>query len=118
MEIDDFLDHHGIKGMRWGVRRAHRVQRDTTKTTFARPPAKLSDVELKRRISRMEMEKRYNDLNAKDVSPGQQLASRILKNSGDIVISSLVTGTALFLAKKGIEKKFGPSVAKGILPKR
>jgi hypothetical protein len=117
--IENFLDHHGIKGMHWGVRRGRgsKPKSDRTKTTFQKGPVKLTDAELKRRIGRMEMEKRYNDLNSKDVTPGAQLASRILKDTGSMVIGTLLGGTALFLAKKGIEKKFGPDVARGILPK-
>lgn len=114
--LDLFLEHHGIKGMKWGHRKARSVQRDRGRTAFARSPGSLSEAELKRRISRMEMEKKYNDLNRKDVSPGQKLASEILGNVGKSVVTATLTGAGLFLVKQAVEKKFGENAAK-MVPK-
>jgi len=55
---DDFLAHYGVKGMRWGIRKDRKSGRksasDVAKT--------LTDAELKKRVDRLQMEKRYVDL--------------------------------------------------------
>lgn len=77
------ISHHGILGMKWGIRRYQ--YKDGTRTPEGKKRLKaaakesathennsktLSDEELKQRISRLELEKRYRDL-SRDVNPKQ-----------------------------------------------
>lgn len=94
------LSHHGIKGMKWGVRRSEaelaRARGETPKTTSktkkvggifqkkakpqkpaasAKPKAKniseMSDEELRSMVNRLQLEKQYRDLSPKQVSKGK-----------------------------------------------
>src|SRR5580765_4511101 len=67
-KILDFIEHHGVKGMHWGVRKSRSGgvtvgrssgSRATERTVFNKAPAKLSTSELEKRIKRMETEKKY-----------------------------------------------------------
>lgn len=107
------LQHYGVKGMKWGRRKA-RADRDTTRTVFKRAPKHLTSEELDRRIKRMETEKKYNQLNAKDVGRGTLLAHEILTNSGRTIVTTVATGAVLFGIKKAIEKKMGKEAASAI----
>ena len=56
---ENFLEHFGIKGMKWGIRR--RLGRGKSKSS--KEVAKtLTNTELKKRITRLNMEKQYSDL--------------------------------------------------------
>lgn len=111
--VEDFIEHYGVKGMRWGRRKA-RGSRSTERTVYNRSPKKLTSAELDKRIKRMETEKRYNELNRKDVSRGSQLAHEILTNSGRTVATTIVTGAVLFGVKKALEAKLGAGAASAI----
>jgi hypothetical protein len=106
----DFIDHFGTKGMRWGVRKDRSgggtPSRQTDRTTFGKSPKQLTNAELERRIKRMDTEKRYNELNKRDISAGEKLATEIITNVGRSVVTTVATGAILFGVKQGIEKKF------------
>ena len=108
---DDFLEHYGIKGMRWGVRRKNPSGGSSspakTRTTYKKAPSALNDQELNRRIKRMELEKKYNDLNSKDLTPGRKYAQSILEGSGRQAVGAAVGGTVTFLVARALKKKFG-----------
>jgi hypothetical protein len=114
-KIRSFIEHYGTKGMKWGIRkRSGGVLRGTERTTFGKSPKKLTTSELESRIRRMEIEKRYNELNKRDVSVGQRLASEILTNVGRTVVTTVATGAILLGVKQGLGKKFGPEVASAV----
>lgn len=98
-EVDDFLAHYGVKGMKWGVRKApirvkvgtetvpgrrikttggtgQRASADAVRAAVYKQKAKksttdaLSDKELRALINRMQMEKQYNDLRPKPFYAG------------------------------------------------
>lgn len=123
------LMHYGVLGMRWGVRRSKpssggsrsgsRKGRtddasDPKKTAKAESKPKkrtvkdLSDAELREKISRLELEKRYKDLaksNAPAESAGKKFVKEVLTNSGKNVATQLTTyvmGTAVNKAFKDV----------------
>lgn len=113
MSLDEHvLAHEGIKGMRWGIRRGppyplkrgiktpvKSVQKSAVKKEATSKPAKtstsirdLSDDELRRVISRLQMEKQYKELTAKQKSAGRKF------------VESLLTSSTQEIAKKYIVK--------------
>jgi hypothetical protein len=74
-ELDDVLEHYGVKGMRWGQRNSENsstkppASADATvaakyKTTAKKGGSKaLSNAELQALVTRMNLEKQYSTLN-------------------------------------------------------
>jgi len=120
MTVGEFLEHHGVKGMRWGVRRSRsRVTKSSSKksggrTTFQKSPSRLTDAQLNTRIKRMELEKKYKDLNKKDTSEGKKFGADILKSSGKQVATTLIAGAALVAIGAALSKKMNPGTAQAI----
>lgn len=102
MSYDDRLYHHGIKGMKWGVRRfqtksgaltalGKKLRRfkskgddapdtDVKKASKPKTVKDMSDSELRSAINRLEMEKRYKELNPEQVSKGKKFVNTVLNN--------------------------------------
>lgn len=116
--VSEFLEHYGKKGMRWGTRKGRGASKSTDRTVFNKSPKKLTSAELDSRIKRMEMEKRYNELNKRDVSKGKQLATEVLSNSGRTVATTVLTGAAILGVRALAKKKGVSSEAVNILTKR
>lgn len=107
-EVLEFLSHHGVKGMKWGVRkRSGGKSSSTARTTFKKPPRKLSNEELQRRIKRMETERKYNSLNAGDKSKGRAFVEEVLSNSGRKVAKGVVTAAGFVAVKTLLESRIG-----------
>lgn len=127
------ISHHGILGMKWGIRRYQ--YKDGTRTPEGKKRLKaaakesstlennsktLSDEELKQRISRLELEKRYRDLsrdvNPKQVSKGKKFVMDVLEKSGSNIATQLsvyamgtmvnkIAGSNIVNPKKGQKEK-------------
>lgn len=120
MEIDDFLAHYGVKGMKWGVRKAASSgTAGRAKTTSSKPAVKsLSDDELRRRINRIEMERKYNTLTAKQTTSG--IGKTLAQELGKILLKDIVVGSAKEIGKEffkqavkdQIKKKTGLDIGK------
>lgn len=79
------LEHSGTKGMRWGVRKS----KASSGSHGGKPQAptkhdvkKMSDEELKARISRIKMEKEFIKLSTPDMSPGRKAVLNIIQTAG------------------------------------
>ena len=104
-----YLRHFGIKGMKWGVRRyqnkdgsltaagrKRQAQDDNSSdgggskkksasTESSSQPKKksvkeMSDAELRDKINRLELEKRYSQLNPEQVSRGKKFVDKVVKD--------------------------------------
>ena len=125
---EDYLAHHGVKGMKWGVRRyqnpdgsltnagKRRVVKQERKEA-SKNRSLLSDEELDRRIRRLEKEKRFKELTKSEVTPGRAYVAKTLDKYGNQAVSIAVgasiggiTGTAAssltkeFLKSRGLVK--------------
>ena len=104
------LYHYGVLGMKWGVRKSSGGGVSKTgrrgRTTKERPPAhedykkahskksvrEMSDTELRSRINRLDMERRYQELNPSTKNRGRKYVNSIIKAGTTIATA---TGTAL-----------------------
>ena len=123
---EDVLQHHGVKGMKWGIRRYQK--KDGTLTNAGKKKRrsvdyenkqikadrkndlknvrKLSDADLRKKIERLKMEKQFKDLTTEDVAPGRKYVSDIMSSSGKKVATAFVTGAALYGTKAAMTKQF------------
>ena len=104
------LYHYGVLGMKWGVRKSRGGGVSKTgrrgRLIKERPPAhedykkahnkktvrEMSDAELRSRINRLDMERRYQELNPSAKNRGRKYVNSIIKTGTTI---ATVTGTAL-----------------------
>lgn len=79
IDLDDDLIHAGVKGMKWGVRKRSASQEHAAVKSLKKKKAKeLTDLEIKQAISRMDLEKKYKDLNPKGISKANKIALGVL----------------------------------------
>lgn len=116
-----YIAHHGIKGMKWGVRRSKEVldrlagrlrkakeNRNTPEKQLAKKKvSEMSDSELRTRLNRLEMERKYtqymNELHPKKQSRAKKVISDILESGTKTVASKAFEKVA-----KSIFEKEGP----------
>lgn len=103
--VIDFIEHHGVKGMKWGRRnkRQPSVSRAKGKAKPKRPGAhSLSDEELRKTVSRMQLEQQYSALMHKrgSTNKGANFAKNLLRTSQGIAASAAKETAKNMLAKR------------------
>lgn len=92
-DLDGILTHYGIKGMKWGVRRANpsaptHASEDHKNATALKTQVKtggtksLSNKDLKDYLERMDLEKRYNKANPTPSKKAGKFIAETLLNIG------------------------------------
>lgn len=96
-----YLAHHGVKGMKWGVRkkRTEPVHEDYAKAHSKKSVQSMSDSELRARNNRLQMERQYADLTKKRSSAAKKFVAGILVASA----TTVATAYATKYMKKGAE---------------
>lgn len=102
---DDYFEHFGIKGMKWGVRKAkeavgrYRAKRESKysedykryKAAKRKKISELSDAELRALINRGNLEQQYRNLKKNDISMGRKFVQDVLYKSATATASGFVT---------------------------
>ena len=130
IDEDDFLEHFGVKGMHWGVRRdssggggsggASHISPDAARAHASATAARkhgtsaLSNQDLQHLVARSQLERQYGQLNQRQASQGEKIAKEILIGAGKQTAQSYATK----YATKGAEhlvKLAVRGVAKGVI---
>lgn len=133
--MENELYHHGIKGMKWGVRRyqnkdgtltntgkkrRNKVQ-SANKVEKARRKADLkkrrtmSDADIKKRIERLKLEKQLKDLTEEDISPGKKFTSEVMLSAGKKALGVVAAGAMVYSVKVAMTRKFDIKEAAGYI---
>ena len=101
--MDNELKHYGVKGMKWGVRRASRRRPPSADHVRAKELKKkklsqLSNAELKELNNRMNLESQYKNLKRQNVSAGRKFIQDVVRETAKNTASEY----ARKYTKKGI----------------
>ena len=127
------LMHYGVLGMKGGIRR-YRNKDDTLTTAGKKRLSKdkdkaekkerkvalknrrsLSDVDLKKKIERLKMEKEFKNLTEEDISPGRKYVGEIMSSAGKKALTVVAAGTMAYGVKVAMTKEFNIKEAAGYI---
>ena len=85
---DNFLEHYGVMGMKWGVRKSTSAQNRLIKAAAAKKAKTFSDADLRAKVNRLNMEKQYTTLISKRDEVSQTRMEKAAGYVGGVVQNS------------------------------
>lgn len=108
-----YLYHHGVKGMKWGVRKKRKpAHEDYRKAHDKKDVREMSDAELRARNNRLQAERQYQQM-TKKTSKGKKIVRGLIATAGTIAAAEAAYKTYARLANTGLDK-VGDMVVKSI----
>ena len=110
-ESDDlYLDHYGVKGMRWGHRKrkvssSSRSNQRKSRIEMKRNRRTLSEADLNRNLDRLRKEKQLKELIDEDVNPGKKYIQDVLKKSGDRLLPAAIAAGGAYALSQVMDVK-------------
>lgn len=107
------LEHIGILGMKWGRRKARPSggpssgDHTTARSLQKKRLNELSNDELKKLTTRLQLEKQYKDLTKTELGGGKKFVSEILQSSGKQVASQYIAKVLVGGIDKVVKSVFG-----------
>ncbi len=85
-EVTAFIEHHGVKGMHWGVRKRTPLKTSSdykqTAPLRKKKASELTNKQLKNVNERLQLETKYKQLNPSSAKKGKMAAAEILGTIG------------------------------------
>lgn len=114
----NYLEHHGILGMKWGVRRFENKDGSLTAAGKKRYSKKrerelkkdiknrstLSEKELDTKINRLRKENEFVRLANENLGAGKSEVHRVLKESGKQVLGRVATGVTIYAVHRALSR--------------
>ena len=104
---DEILEHYGVKGMKWGVRRSRKELAARNKRAKAAENRRtLSDDKLYSGIERLKAERQLKQLTEEDLQPGRAAVKQVLADTGKKTAKLVLTGAVMYAGKAALDSKF------------
>lgn len=108
MSIDDIIEHYGVKGQKWGVRKsAGQISSARNKRKTSNPKSKarsMSDAELKSKVERLRLEKEYVTI-TKTLDNSSPVKSLLAKHGGQAASVAVGAATSAIVGQ-ALKKSF------------
>ena len=83
---NNYLQHYGVKGMKWGVRKARRSADSAEAKQIRKKKVKeMSNAELRKLNERIRLEQEYKRLNPNAIKKGMAVAATVAGAMGTVV---------------------------------